>query len=149
MFTVELSELGLLEGGYENDPTMRTKVNFPFSAATGTKNTTVVYFEIEPGHRLGTHTDSAEEILLILGGDCRGFRGRRAGAGLGRRDGAGACHGSPLRTQCGRRNVAGGRVLPKFDAHDHLRPTDCAHGRTTERTALWPEDIPHTATCGT
>jgi quercetin dioxygenase-like cupin family protein len=68
MFTVELSELGLVEGGYENDPTMRTKVNFPFSAATGTKNTTVVYFEIEPGHRLGTHTDSAEEILLILGG---------------------------------------------------------------------------------
>jgi quercetin dioxygenase-like cupin family protein len=27
-----------------------------------------VYFEIEPGHRLGTHTDSAEEILLILEG---------------------------------------------------------------------------------
>jgi quercetin dioxygenase-like cupin family protein len=69
MFTVQLSELELLEGVYENDPTMRVKVNFPFSAATGTKNTAVVYFEIEPEHRLGTHTDSAEEILLILGGE--------------------------------------------------------------------------------
>ena len=69
MFTVELSDLELLEGGYENDPTMRAKVNFPFSAATGNKSSAVTYFEIEPGHRLGTHTDSAEEILLLLGGE--------------------------------------------------------------------------------
>jgi quercetin dioxygenase-like cupin family protein len=65
----KLSELELLEAGYENDPTTQVKANFPFSAATGTKNTAVVYFEVEPGHRLGTHTDSAEEILLILGGE--------------------------------------------------------------------------------
>ena len=65
----KLGELELLEAGYENDPTTRVKANFPFSAATGTKNTAVVYFEVEPGHRLGTHTDSAEEILLLLGGE--------------------------------------------------------------------------------
>jgi quercetin dioxygenase-like cupin family protein len=47
---------------------MRAKATFPFSAATGTKNTAVVYFEVESGHRLGTHTDSAEELLLLLGG---------------------------------------------------------------------------------
>jgi quercetin dioxygenase-like cupin family protein len=29
----------------------------------------VVYFEIEPGHRLGPPTDSAEAILLLLGGE--------------------------------------------------------------------------------
>jgi quercetin dioxygenase-like cupin family protein len=69
MYTIRLSELELPEAGYENDPTMRAKGNFPFSAATGTKNTAVVYFEVEPGHRLGTHTDSAEELLLILGGE--------------------------------------------------------------------------------
>jgi quercetin dioxygenase-like cupin family protein len=68
MYTVRLSELELAEAGYENDPTMRAKASFPFSAATGTKNTAVVYFEVEPGHRLGTHTDSAEELMLILGG---------------------------------------------------------------------------------
>src|ERR671911_88751 len=57
-----------MELWYEDDPTMRVKANFPFFVGTGTKNTAVVYFELEPGHRLGTHTDSAEEILLILGG---------------------------------------------------------------------------------
>jgi quercetin dioxygenase-like cupin family protein len=64
-----IEDLELMEVWYENDPTMRVKVNFPFFLGTGTKNTAVVYFEIEPGYRLGTHTDSAEEILLILEGE--------------------------------------------------------------------------------
>jgi quercetin dioxygenase-like cupin family protein len=63
-----IEDLELMEVWYENDPTMRLKVNFPLFLGTGTKNTAVVYFEIEPGYRLGTHTDSAEEILLILEG---------------------------------------------------------------------------------
>jgi quercetin dioxygenase-like cupin family protein len=62
------NHLDLGDAWYENDPAMRVKVNFPFSAATGNQSTAVVYFEIEPGHYLGTHTDSAEEILLILTG---------------------------------------------------------------------------------
>jgi len=64
-----IDQLELVEVWYENDPTMRLRVNFPFFLGTGTKSTAVVYFEIEPGHRLGTHTDSAEEILLILEGE--------------------------------------------------------------------------------
>ncbi len=68
MIGAKISELELLEVSYEDDPTMRARVNFPFYVGTGTKNTAVVYFELEPGHRLGTHTDSAEEILLILQG---------------------------------------------------------------------------------
>ncbi len=68
MITERIDQLELLEVWYEDDPTMRVKVNFPFFLGTGTKSTAVVYFEIEPGHRLGTHTDSAEEILLILQG---------------------------------------------------------------------------------
>src|SRR5215208_7636366 len=79
MFTVRLSDIELMEGEYENDPTMRVKVNFPFSAATGTKNTAVVYFELEPGHRLGTHTDSAEELLLFLEGTAEVFVGEEQG----------------------------------------------------------------------
>ena len=58
----------MMEVWYEDDPTMQVKVNFPLFLGTGNKNTAVVYFEIEPGHRLGTHTDSAEEILLVLNG---------------------------------------------------------------------------------
>jgi quercetin dioxygenase-like cupin family protein len=68
MQTANLSHLELLEVWYEHDPAMRVRVAIPFFAGTGTESSAVVYFEIEPGHYLGTHTDSAEEILLILSG---------------------------------------------------------------------------------
>jgi quercetin dioxygenase-like cupin family protein len=74
-----IEDLELLEAWYENDPTMRIKVNFPFFLGTGTKNTAVVYFEIEPGYRLGTHTDSAEEILLVLQGKAQVSLGEEEG----------------------------------------------------------------------
>ncbi len=48
--------LELLEVRYDEDPTMRLKVGFTFFMGTGTRSTAVVYFEVEPGHRLGTHT---------------------------------------------------------------------------------------------
>jgi quercetin dioxygenase-like cupin family protein len=79
MISAKIGELELLEGSYENDPTMRVKVNFPFYVGTGTKNSAVVYFELEPGHRLGTHTDSAEEILLILEGEAEATVGDEQG----------------------------------------------------------------------
>ena len=66
MYTVRLSDLEMPEAGYENDPTVRAKANFPFSAATGTKSTAVVYFEVEPGHRLGAAEHEAD---LDPGGD--------------------------------------------------------------------------------
>ena len=69
MIAEKIDEPELMEVWYEDDPTMHVKVNFPFFLGTGTKNTAVVYFEIEPGYRLATHTDSAEEILLVLEGD--------------------------------------------------------------------------------
>ena len=68
MYTANLNTLDLFEAWYEHDPHMRLKVNFPFSKATGNASSAVVYFEIEPGHYLGTHTDSAEEIVLLLSG---------------------------------------------------------------------------------
>ena len=69
MIAERIDQLELLETWYEDDPDMRVKVNFPFFLGNGTKSTAVVYFELEPGYRLGTHTDSAEEILLILQGE--------------------------------------------------------------------------------
>ncbi len=68
MISAKIGELELIESWYEDDPTMRVRFNFPFYVGSGTKNTAVVYFELEPGYTLGTHTDSAEEILLILEG---------------------------------------------------------------------------------
>jgi len=44
-------------------------VAFPINRSTGAEHTAVVYFEVAPGDRLGTHTDSAEEILYIVAGE--------------------------------------------------------------------------------
>jgi quercetin dioxygenase-like cupin family protein len=68
MNAVKIEELELLQASYGDDPTMRVGFNFPLFVGSGTRSSSVVYFELEPGFRLGTHTDSAEEILLILEG---------------------------------------------------------------------------------
>jgi quercetin dioxygenase-like cupin family protein len=75
----KIGELELLEKWYEDDPTMRVRVNFPLYAGSGTKSSSVVYFELEPGFRLGTHTDSAEETLLILQGEAEATVGEDSG----------------------------------------------------------------------
>jgi quercetin dioxygenase-like cupin family protein len=75
----KIDELELMEVSYEDDPTMRVRVNFPFYVGTGTKNTAVVYVEIEPNCRLGMHADSAEEIVLILEGEAEATVGDESG----------------------------------------------------------------------
>ena len=44
------------------------RVAFPFHAGTGTAASAAVYFELDPGVAVGTHTDSAEELVVILEG---------------------------------------------------------------------------------
>jgi quercetin dioxygenase-like cupin family protein len=68
MQAVRIDELELFEAWSQSDPEMRVRAGFPISSGTGTKSTAVVYFELQPGEHLGSHTDSAEEILLILEG---------------------------------------------------------------------------------
>jgi len=68
MQAVQIDELELFEGWSEDDAEMRVRAGFPISSGTGTKSTTVVYFELEPGRHLGSHTDSAEEVLFVVSG---------------------------------------------------------------------------------
>src|SRR5579884_2126812 len=68
MITVRPEELHLIDASYANDPTMRVRFNWLISAAQGTANTAAVYGELEPGYRLGTHVDTAEEVLFLLQG---------------------------------------------------------------------------------
>src|SRR5215210_5007373 len=105
MIAERIDELELMEVWYEDDPAMRLKVNFPFFLGTGTKSTSVVYFEIEPGHRLGTHTDSAEEILLVLSGEVEVPLGDEQG-----RLSAGEMALVPAMVPHSLRNVGDGRV---------------------------------------
>jgi quercetin dioxygenase-like cupin family protein len=79
MHTANLNTLDLLEVWYEDDPRMRVKASPPFSKATGNAGSAAVYFEIEPGHYLGTHTDSAEEIVLVLSGTVEASLGDERG----------------------------------------------------------------------
>jgi quercetin dioxygenase-like cupin family protein len=67
MITAHVSQLELFEAWTESEGT-GVRASFPLSAAAGTKSTTVVYFEVEPGKRLPVHTDSAEEILYVVSG---------------------------------------------------------------------------------
>lgn len=79
MRTADLNAMELFDAWYEQDPAMRIRVNFPFFTATGNESSAVVYFEIEPGHYLGTHTDSAEEIVLVLAGTVEASLGEETG----------------------------------------------------------------------
>ena len=69
MLAVNVHELELVEQRTDTDPTLGCRVAFPIYAATGAAASAVVYFEVAPGERLGLHTDSAEEVLLVLAGD--------------------------------------------------------------------------------
>jgi quercetin dioxygenase-like cupin family protein len=79
MRTANLNTLTLLEGWYESNPTTRQKAAFPFYKATGAESLSVVYFEIEPGNNLGEHTDSAEEVIIILEGSAEANVGDERG----------------------------------------------------------------------
>lgn len=74
MKSVRLADLELGEAWYEADDSVRWRDNLPLTPGTpGTSDVAAedfvaVYFELEPGKRLGTHTDSEEEILLVLEG---------------------------------------------------------------------------------
>jgi quercetin dioxygenase-like cupin family protein len=80
MQVVQIDELELFEGWSQSDAGMRVRAGFPISSGTGTKSTTVVYFQLEPGEHLGSHTDSAEEVLLIVSGSGEATIGDEAAA---------------------------------------------------------------------
>ena len=66
MIVLDLNEIELSQAGTAGGP---IRVAFPFHSGTGTASTAAVLFELEPGSALATHTDSAEEVLLILEGE--------------------------------------------------------------------------------
>jgi quercetin dioxygenase-like cupin family protein len=76
MQAVSTRDLELNEGWVDSDAERcRVRFTFPINAATGADDSAVVYFELEPGKRLATHTDSAEEILYIVSGTAIAYVG--------------------------------------------------------------------------
>jgi quercetin dioxygenase-like cupin family protein len=62
VYAIDLDDYELMPAG----PGLR--VSFPFHSATGTASTATVLFELDPGAELPVHTDSAEELLVIVQG---------------------------------------------------------------------------------
>lgn len=79
MIAMQLPELTLLESWQDENRAARTRVTFPLVGVPGTEALGVVYFEIEPGNVLATHTDSQDEILVLLRGTGEGTVGAETG----------------------------------------------------------------------
>jgi quercetin dioxygenase-like cupin family protein len=68
--TANLDRLELHEGWWASAPeTLRARFAFPMFWATGNASSAVLYVELDPGCGGGRHTDSPEEILLVLEGE--------------------------------------------------------------------------------
>jgi quercetin dioxygenase-like cupin family protein len=87
MVALQLAERDLMDVSSEIDETRNIRVDFPISSLAGAASSSVVYFELEPGEHTGMHTDSAEEIVLILSGTVEAIvgdeRGELTEGGLG------------------------------------------------------------------
>jgi quercetin dioxygenase-like cupin family protein len=84
MQTVDTTTMTFSAGRFASDPTVRFRANFPLHGANGARHSSVVVIELEPGKALGEHTDSPEEVLLVLEGEVEFTVGReRARAGRG------------------------------------------------------------------
>lgn len=73
MVTIDLDDFELAPMG----PGLR--VNFPLHSATGTASTATVLFELDPGAELPVHTDSAEELLVVVQGTAEARVGDEVG----------------------------------------------------------------------
>jgi quercetin dioxygenase-like cupin family protein len=69
MLAIQLNELPVEERWIDGEPHKRLRAVFPL-LGRGPENeeSSVVYFELEPGNELERHTDSAEELLFIVQG---------------------------------------------------------------------------------
>lgn len=79
MTTVDLNRLDLNEFTGRDNPSQHCRATFPMLGAHGTEHCATVYFELEPGKNLGRHTDSAEELLLVLDGEVEVLVGSEKG----------------------------------------------------------------------
>jgi quercetin dioxygenase-like cupin family protein len=69
MLAAQLSDVEPTEYWCDADPTLRGRLSLPMHTGNGATSTAVIYFEHEPGEHHGRHTDSAEEVVLVLDGE--------------------------------------------------------------------------------
>jgi quercetin dioxygenase-like cupin family protein len=86
MHAIQTQTLELASFSQSSDRDNVVRAAWPVYRDTGAANTAVVYFELEPGMELSSHTDSAEEVLVVLEGEIEatvdGERGRLSEGGI-------------------------------------------------------------------
>lgn len=65
---VASNELKRLEVWGEDDPTVHWAGVFASCGGHGASQSSTIVYEVEPGHRLGWHTDATEETQYIIAG---------------------------------------------------------------------------------
>ncbi len=75
MLAALLGEVELTDYWCEADPTLRGRLGLPMHTGNGAASCAVIYFEHEPGEHHGSHTDSAEEVVLVLEGEAEVMAG--------------------------------------------------------------------------
>jgi quercetin dioxygenase-like cupin family protein len=74
MKTTNINKLPLLDLWYDSDQKKKWKANLPFTSkfplwsGIKTDQSSVVFFELEPGCELAEHYESSEEILFVISG---------------------------------------------------------------------------------
>jgi quercetin dioxygenase-like cupin family protein len=79
MIKADLNSLELTEFTAKSNPGQRCRATFPLLGAHGTQECATVYFELDPGEKLGRHTDSAEEMFCIVDGEVEVIIGEEKG----------------------------------------------------------------------
>jgi quercetin dioxygenase-like cupin family protein len=79
MISFSTTTIDLADFWHEEAPDSRGRGGFPLVAVPETDSLGVVYFEIEPGNNLGMHTDSQDELIVVLEGNVHAVIGEESG----------------------------------------------------------------------
>ncbi|MGA7671278.1 MAG: cupin domain-containing protein [Nitrolancea sp.] len=79
MISFQLDALEVGDFWQEENPTGKGRGSFPLTGVTGVESTGMVYFEIDPGNNLPLHTDSPDELIIVLSGTARATIGDEEG----------------------------------------------------------------------
>jgi mannose-6-phosphate isomerase-like protein (cupin superfamily) len=86
MICVDPRQVEFSDAWQEEDPRARWRSAAGHSPSTGARDSGSSLLEVEPGHHLPRHTDSAEEIVVVLSGEAEVVvgeeRSRLAAGGL-------------------------------------------------------------------
>lgn len=69
MKTIDTNQMMLARGRFASDPSVRFRANFALHGGKRMQNASVVMIDLDPGKAVGTHTDNAEQVLLVLEGE--------------------------------------------------------------------------------